>query len=766
MWRRPLATGQRQSVKSAAALTALASVQLAAEDLQSGRLAEAESLAQSVLALHHQDQGALKVLGSVALKRNQFEEAIAFFERVRFINSKDPKVRFSLGEAHRLNGNLESALRHFQKAAHLNPAYAEAHTQIGETLRALGRFAEAAAAYRTALTLQPDSPNCLHGLGVLLATQGNPKQAVPLFEATIRTTAAHLIEEQAAAWANLGKAQIEAGDTPQGLLALKEAVDRAPEEPMYWRLLARSLSNVKEVPRDEDFGKILFALFQHNDVDPRLLATAAVAAIKQDLLIERLVTILAEDPTNADTAIAASRSTVDALISDELFLALLMATPIRDLGLEVLLTAIRRSLLMSLQKESAEDQSVSIEFVCLLARQCDLNEYVYWVGPDEETVLAKLFAGFESSDFSASTVGDWNGIAVLACYTALYRTPFGNLDLERAPEALRLLLTERFRQAEEEDHVRKGIVTFKPVHDTVSLAVQRQYEENPYPRWTRCQKGTPKLLRDVITTVLPHVEGHEVSATEAPRILVAGCGTGIQTMNVLQTYSNPSVLSVDLSLSSLAYGIRKLAEYGIHSVRHAQADILDLVYIPDRFDLIESFGVLHHMREPLTGLRVLADLLAPEGVLLLGLYSEIARSSVCAGRELLAELGLSSTPADIRAGRRAIIAGSQRLDLSPLINPASDFWTLSECRDMIFHVEEHRFSLIEIGAMLESCGLECLGLELAHPSDRARFFAEHPNRADYRSLQAWHLFETRYPQTFGDTYRIWAKRARSIPLAV
>jgi len=51
MWRRPLATGQRQSVKSAAASTALASVQLAAEALQSGRLAEAESLAQSVLAL-------------------------------------------------------------------------------------------------------------------------------------------------------------------------------------------------------------------------------------------------------------------------------------------------------------------------------------------------------------------------------------------------------------------------------------------------------------------------------------------------------------------------------------------------------------------------------------------------------------------------------------------------------------------------------------------------------------------------------------------
>lgn len=52
-----------------------------------------------------------------------------------------------------------------------------------------------------------------------------------------------------------------------------------------------------------------------------------------------------------------------------------------------------------------------------------------------------------------------------------------------------------------------------------------------------------------------------------------------------------------------------------------------------------------------------------------------------------------------------------------LLRAASDFWILSECRDLIFHVEEHRFTLLGIGAMLEACRLGLLGLELERSLD-------------------------------------------------
>ncbi len=726
------------------------SLQMAVDALQSGQLDEAERLARLVLAAQHQNPGGLNVLGWIALNRDRFDEAIAYFERVRVIQSKEASVRFGLGEAHRRKGDLQKALRHFRKAALLQPEYADAHAQIGETLRVLGQPAEAAEAYRTALVLQPNLPHCLHGFGLLLAREGKPEQAVPLFEAALRATPAHMVDEQATVCANLGNALIEAGDTLRGLAALSEAVDRAPQEPAYWRLLAESLSNVKEVPSGSGFRKALTALFRREDVDPRLLATAAVAAIRQDPTIDSFITVLAEAPAHAEHALSTSSTTVEAILRNEMFLALLSATPIRDLGLEILLTSLRRNLLM---QKHACGTSMGLELICSVARQCFLNEYVFWVEPDEHAALLSLSATCEKGGLV-----DWNRIAVLACYVALESGLPASVNLTGAPEPLRTFLAKQMQDAADERALREEIATLKPVRDAVSLAVQKQYEENPYPRWTRYQVGMPRRLREAVTLALPHVDDHDLPVTETPRVLIAGCGTGIQTMNVLQTYANASVLAVDLSRSSLAYGMRKLREYGIHSVRHVQADILDLADLTDRFDLIESFGVLHHMRDPTEALRVLAGLLAPGGLLFLGLYSQIARSSVVAARELLSELALTPTPAGVRAGRRALMARSACPELRPLLSPASDFWTLSECRDLIFHVEEHRFTLLEVGAMLDGCGLGFLGLELARPLDRARFAADHPDRAALRDLSAWHAFENRYPDTFGDTYRIWARR--------
>lgn len=736
----------------------LPAVQMAIEALHAGRWDDAERQAASVLATRPQEPGALNVLGCVALNRNRLDEAIALFERVRAIQSKDPLVHFNLGEAHRRRGDVQAALRHFRKAARLRPEFAEAHAQMGEMLRALGHATEAAEAYQTALSLKPDLPHCLNGFGLLLVGEGKAHRAAVLFEAALRATPVHLMEAQASLWANLGSARLEAGAAVEGLAALSEAAASAPSDTKYWRLLARSLNNVKEVPEGARFRKMLIALLRWHDIDPRLLATAAVAALKHDPQVEALLAGLADDPTHADTVIAAGETTIEALLRDELFVALLSATPIPDLGLEVLLTSIRRGLLMQPGEASGLAQSRGLAFVCALARQCFLNEYVYCTDAEEEAASRSLAASLERGEFEGSP-GDWRRVAVLACYVALHRTSVARLDLELAPEPVRTLVREQIQEAAEERALQESLVALRPVRDTVSIAVQSQYEANPYPRWTRCQIGTPLPLRDAVSLILPHVGQDELPATDRPRVLIAGCGTGVQTMNVVQTYANASVLAVDLSRSSLAYGMRKLAQYGIDSVRHVQADILDLADLDDRFDLVESFGVLHHMREPLAGLRVLADLLAPGGLLFLGLYSKIARASVVAARELIAERALAPTPAGVRAGRGAIMTSPERSEFAPLLSPASDFWTLSECRDMIFHVEEHRFTLLEIGSMLESCGLEFLGLELARPFDRARFAAEHREPAAARSLAAWHAFETRHPDTFGDTYRIWAKRA-------
>ena len=44
-----------------------------------------------------------------------------------------------------------------------------------------------------------------------------------------------------------------------------------------------------------------------------------------------------------------------------------------------------------------------------------------------------------------------------------------------------------------------------------------------------------------------------------------------------------------------------------------------------KFDIIESAGVLHHMADPVAGWRTLTNCLKPNGLMKIGLYSNLAR---------------------------------------------------------------------------------------------------------------------------------------------
>ena len=87
-----------------------------------------------------------------------------------------------------------------------------------------------------------------------------------------------------------------------------------------------------------------------------------------------------------------------------------------------------------------------------------------------------------------------------------------------------------------------------------------------------------------------------------------------------------------------------------------------------------------------------------------------------------------------------------------------DFFSLSECRDLLFHVQEHRFTLPQIEEALQALKLEFLGFEIRGQTALRKFRKSHPNKRALTSLSLWHNFELENPDTFEGMYQFWCKK--------
>ena len=285
---------------------------------------------------------------------------------------------------------------------------------------------------------------------------------------------------------------------------------------------------------------------------------------------------------------------------------------------------------------------------------------------------------------------------------------------------------------------------------SVSTAVRAQYEENPYPRWVRMQSSFAAApLAQIVRELFPHAALDELP--QNPRILVAGCGTGQNAITTAQRFSRASVLALDLSLASLGYALRKTSELGLQSIEYRQADILALGALEERFDFIECSGVLHHLEDPFEGWRILAGLRKPRGLMRVGLYSELGRRHIARARQLIAARGFAADAEGIRACRAAIRNDDA---LAPIVRN-EDFYSMSGCRDLLFHVHEHCFGLPQIAEMIRRLGVEFLGFEFPDSGETLRRFRS--RFSDPRDLQSWQRFEAEFPDSFARMYQFWVR---------
>lgn len=420
-----------------------------------------------------------------------------------------------------------------------------------------------------------------------------------------------------------------------------------------------------------------------------------------------------------------------------------------DMDYEMFLQRLRRYLL---EHETAKMWAGSL--VLALAQQCYNNEYVFFETAQETEILS----AYEEQVKNGTLAEDIYRIALLACYRPLFHFPQlvrryakWKMMLKKNLKPLRDLVRQQIYEPQDEGKLAGDVKTLEPIQDDVSQKVREQYEAHPYPRWSHL---------GYIATSLDDLVAHfsKTGKEKNLEILVAGCATGYHPIGVACKYPFARVTGIDLSRTSLSYAMRKAQQYKTSNLTLLQADILDAAKLEKQFDYIECIGVLHHMAEPLAGWRALCDVLKPDGIMRIGLYSETARRYVVKGRAYIKEHGFDGTNEGMRTFRQSIYELPAGHELKNLFK-YYDFYTMSMCRDLLFHVQEHRYTIPRIKEELAALGLEFTGFVSLPAPVRTGYLAAYPDDPAFCNLEQWETYEKEHPDSFLGMYVFNCRKA-------
>ena len=575
-------------------------------------------------------------------------------------------------------------------------------------------------------------------LALIFRARGNTEQAAAFLDEALA-----LDENDAAALALMGELYFDEGDAAQAIGHYVLAIDKNPEQMAYKeRFLELSGSAVFHKYNDMIAGAL-----------QACLATPGLDCSRAQIL---WYTLLTSEPefkklykfSNSGSYVTFNRKPFDKAqdldpLFSPFFIEGLKKITVYHPVFEAFLTHLRQRLAEDLAAQPPKFTHEQFTMLAAaLAHYAFYVEYIFDTTAEEDTLAAKLRARLETDE---ATMKDTATIAFFACYASLNTLKTAPMieQLHSAGPIADLIAQQITKQAQ----LAILRATVKPVTEIsggISTQVREQYEEFPYPRW----KFYSRLLADEA------VEG--VLRGKKSKILVAGCGTGREAIQLAAALPDSTVLGIDLSSMSLAYAAIRAKEEGVENVTFSQADILKLDPSQGQFDYVSSSGVLHHMEKPLDGWRVLCSMMKPDGLMRIALYSKTARRHLKTAQDAAKKGGFAPDASGMRSFRRATPDLLDRQVTQDIAN-RPDSYHLSMYRDLLFHVQEHCFDMPGIKSALDTLGLEFIKFGL--PDNVWALYArKFPDDKDGRNLDNWHKLEVENPDIFTHMYHFWCRK--------
>jgi tetratricopeptide (TPR) repeat protein len=144
---------------------------------QHGYLEQAAESFRQVLLTKPDNADAYYNLGTLNLRKNDFQQARQYLEKTIELRPSYPEAWNNLGMMAAQQGHVDEAIQDFEKSLQLRPGFAIALLNLGNVYRRQGAFEKAKECLGAALQLQPDDPETNYSMGMLYAQQGDVPRA-------------------------------------------------------------------------------------------------------------------------------------------------------------------------------------------------------------------------------------------------------------------------------------------------------------------------------------------------------------------------------------------------------------------------------------------------------------------------------------------------------------------------------------------------------------------------------------------------------------
>ena len=281
-------------------------------------------------------------------------------------------------------GRLAEAEQGYRTVLARHATNADAAYLLGLAVQQQGRAAEALVLLQRAVALADQRADFFNSLGEAHRALGQLPDAMAAFRAAIARRPAYVDAQL-----NLATTFQLAGRLEEALITLFEAVAAFPHEGALRARLALLLQGVSLGSGNPLVRSVLLTLCHDPAISAQSLSGAMLGLVKGTPAYAALQAAVKRD---ADL-LAVNRDALYALAHDDLLLAALPRVVVTDPEVELVLTRVRKALLLA----PADEASALTAFIGAIAMQAYNTEYGWAIDADEQLALEQLRAEVDAA---------------------------------------------------------------------------------------------------------------------------------------------------------------------------------------------------------------------------------------------------------------------------------------------------------------------------------------------------------------------------------